>query len=115
MSLLRFLPLIFPVLCFVLFMYTYMRSRKDDALIRERECYDLDCMRHINSLRAREGWSVTLICDNPEGDDVVIEVFGEWKHMGTGDVRWITKPFRGVLLLEALACADYRARDEVTK
>lgn len=61
---------------------------------------DAKTLKIINDLRSLEGWSVTLICDNPEGGGShpmnMAEVFGEW------DGNWHLKSFGGDSLLDAL-------------
>lgn len=102
-------------------MIKWWRKRAAQAWVRARQqevaAYDRDCMRRINELRAHEGWSVTLICDNPDfdnGPNHAIEVFGEWYFkdcnlhtkglvMPPELVVWGNRTFRGDLLLECRA------------
>jgi len=54
----------------------------------------------INELRAGEGWSVTLMNDNPDfgGPNCAIEVCGDWTN-------WCTRRFSGHTLEAALRAA----------
>lgn len=65
------------------------------------------CMDRINDLRANEGASVNIPCDNPDGPpNNAIEVCDEW----TG---WEPRRFEGDTLLRALNAA-LAAREAVT-
>lgn len=58
------------------------------------------CMIAINDLRAAEGASVTILCDNPEysGAACAIEVCDDWTD-------YINRRFEGETVLEALVNA----------
>lgn len=76
-----------------------------------RTAYPVECMAAIDELRLQEGWSVSIICDNPDfgmGRCNMVEVYGEW--MATdgprkGRVDWCAVQFTGDSLLQALQTA----------
>jgi hypothetical protein len=62
------------------------------------------CMFIIDKIRESEGWSVELMCDNPdfEGPECAVEVHGEWCG------EWCSRRFYGPDLLSVL-CTAYAA------
>lgn len=71
------------------------RSRYRSAAAKEM----METIRAIEILRRREGDSVEILCDNPEGDpNNAIVCCGEW-------TSWIDKRFGGESLLRCLELA----------
>lgn len=91
------------IICFAIVMLTttfvvLKRWRDDEAA---------QTWRLIDELRKLEGWTVEIICDNPdfnEQPNSVVVVFGEWGE------AWTTRSFSGNNVLECLQEA-VRTRD----
>lgn len=76
-----------------------LRAKRDAA-----ETPEAAAMRHIETLRATEGDSVTILCDNPDPIDrdhqCAVVCNGEW-------TEWQDQRFHGETLLQALARAAF--------
>jgi hypothetical protein len=73
---------------------------REDAMQMAEHIASAMCMDRINLLRANEGASVNVLCDNPEGPpNCAIEVCDDW----TG---WTPRRFEGDTLMYALGSAE---------
>jgi len=87
-----------------------LKRAAGDSIVISRAQYDAlmaaaEAWRLIENLRAPEGHSITLLCNNPDFNgqpNCVIEVCAEWTN-------WEPKRFTGDTILIALIAADRAA------
>lgn len=85
----------------------WLFAKPAPLVMSKEQIYDLECMRLINELREREGWTLEICCDNPDfnnGPNCILDVEGEWLNLKKipSELQWRVRRFEGDSLLKCL-------------